>query len=135
MDLKKAYKILTYLIAAVWLANGLLCKVLNLIPRHREIVARILGNESASILTPMIGVAEVLMAIWILSGFKSDWNALTQILIIALMNLLEFFLAPDLLLWGKANAVFALMFIVLIYYKEFIFYRNYHQPGSHVRIP
>lgn len=134
MDLKKANKILTCLIAAVWLANGLFCKVLNLVPRHREIVARILGDEYASTLTPLIGVAEVLMVIWILSGVKSGWNALAQILIIAMMNLLEFLLAPDLLLWGKANAVFALMFIGLVYYKEFILHKNHHQPGSHVSI-
>ncbi len=40
-------QILNYLIAAVWIANGLFCKVLNLVPRHQEIVARIIG-----VLTP-----------------------------------------------------------------------------------
>jgi hypothetical protein len=28
------YQLLNYLIAAVWLVNGLFCKVLNLVPRH-----------------------------------------------------------------------------------------------------
>jgi hypothetical protein len=36
------YKLLNYLIAAVWLVNGLFCKVLGLVPRHQEIVATIL---------------------------------------------------------------------------------------------
>ena len=38
------HQVLHYLIAAVWLANGLFCKVLNLVPRHQQIVARILGK-------------------------------------------------------------------------------------------
>jgi hypothetical protein len=59
------------------------------------------------------------MAIWILSGFKSRFCAVTQIVVVATMNTLEFMLVPDLLLWGRLNSVFALLFIVLIYYNEF----------------
>ena len=36
------------------------------------------------------------------------------------MNIWEFIIAPDLLLWGKLNSVFALLFIALIYFNEFI---------------
>lgn len=36
------------------------------------------------------------------------------------MNTLEFFLTPDLLLWGKFNALFAFLFIGFIYYQEFL---------------
>ncbi len=103
----------------VWLINGLLCKVLNLVPRHQEIVARILGNNHSRLLTLLIGLSEMIMAIWILSGILTRLNAITQILVIATMNTLEFILVPDLLLWGKANAVFAFIFILLIYYNEF----------------
>ena len=113
-------KFLTYLIATVWLGNGLFCKVLNLVPRHQAIVSRILDTEYASILTITIGFSEIVMAIWILSRFKSKFNALTQIVVIAAMNILEFLLVPDLLLWGKLNAFFAFIFILLIYYNEFI---------------
>jgi len=59
------------------------------------------------------------MAIWILSGFRPRLSAILQILTIGTMNILEFVLAPDLLLWGRANAFFALLFIILIYYNEF----------------
>ena len=110
---------LNYLIATVWIANGLFCKVLNLVPRHQEIVARILGDDHSRLLTFLIGLAEIGMAVWILSRIWTRANAIAQILIIATMNTLEFFLAPDLLLWGKANAMFAFMFILLIYYNEF----------------
>jgi hypothetical protein len=37
------------------------------------------------------------------------------------MNCIELAYAPDLLLWGKGNAVFAFLFIVLIYFNEFKF--------------
>jgi hypothetical protein len=111
--------VLNYLIAAVWFGFGLFCKVLGLVPRQREIVARILGDAHAKLLTKVIGSAEIGMAIWILTGVASKVNAMIQISIIASMNILEFFLAPDLLLWRRANAIFALMFILLIYFREF----------------
>lgn len=110
---------LHYFIATVWITNGLFCKVLDLVPRHQEIVARILGNEHARLLTLLIGVAEIGMAAWTLSGIRKRLNVIIQILVIVIMNSLEFFLVPDLLLWGRANAIFAFAFIVLIYYNEF----------------
>ena len=119
MSGKTIHKILTYFIATVWVANGLFCKVLNLVPRHQEIVARILGNEHSRLMTILIGLSETLMTVWILSGIKTRLNAATQILVIATMNTLEFILVPDLLLWGKANSIFAFLFILLIYYNEF----------------
>jgi len=36
------------------------------------------------------------------------------------MNTLEFILVPDLLLWGRLNSLFALLFISLVYYNEFV---------------
>jgi hypothetical protein len=112
-------RLLNYFIATVWIANGLFCKVLNLVPRHQEIVARILGNDYARLMTLLIGLSEIGMAVWILSGMWTRLNAVTQILVIATMNSLEFFLVPDLLLWGKLNAFFAFLFILLIYFNEF----------------
>src|SRR5258708_5853773 len=110
---------LNYLIAVVWIANGLFCKVLNLVPRHQEIVARIIGNAHAGVLTRAIGFSEMAMAVWVLSGFKTKLNAITQVVVIATMNGLEFIMAPDLLLWGRFNALFAFLFILVILYNEF----------------
>jgi hypothetical protein len=115
-----AHAIISYFIALVWLLNGLFCKLLNLISRHQLIVARILGSEHAGIFTKTIGTAEILMAIWIISSIKPRLCAFAQIIIIATMNAIEFFKAPDLLLFGKINAFIALCFILLIYYNEFI---------------
>jgi len=112
-------KILNYLIASVWLINGLVCKVLNLVPRHEQIVAEILGIDFSRTFTVLIGLSEIVMAIWIVSGYKSRLNSLVQIAVIAVMNTLEFILVPDLLLWGKFNALFAFIFVALIYFNEF----------------
>ena len=111
-------KVAHYLIAAVWLINGLFCKVLNLVPRHEAIVTRILHTNNARLLTLLIGLAEIGMAAWILTGVRQRLNVLVQIVLVANMNSLEYFLAPDLLLWGRINAVFAFAFIILIYYNE-----------------
>lgn len=112
-------KILTILTCLVWLINGLLCKVLNLVPRHQEIVQRILKTDDSRLITILIGMSEIAMTIWIITGIKKRWNAIAQITIVLTMNLLEFFIAPDLLLWGRMNIVFALTFTAIIYFKEF----------------
>ena len=111
--------IFKYSIALVWIANGLLCKVLNFVPRHEQIVGRILGDEYSRLLTILIGISEIGMAIWFLSRKKSRLNTIAQIGIVATMNILEFILVPDLLLWGKLNSMFAFLFIIVVYYNHF----------------
>jgi hypothetical protein len=110
---------LTYLIALVWLLNGLVCKIFNLVPRHQQIVSEILGNTHAQLFTKLIGLSEVLLACWILSGKYPKLNAWFQIITIAIMNTLEYFLVPDLLLWGRFNSLFALAFMLVIYFNAF----------------
>ncbi len=102
-------------IALVWLINGLYCKVLNLVPRHRQIVGEILGNEHAPLLTTTIGITEILMVVWILSKIQPKWCTIVQIATIATMNIIEFTLVPHLLLFGKGNILLAAVLIVCIY--------------------
>ena len=112
--------ILTIGIASVWLVNGLFCKVLNLVPRHEMIVARILGDTYSVLATKTIGVLEIFMAVWVVSRIKTRWCALFQIFTVAVMNIIEFILAPDLLLFGQVNGVVAAFFIVVVYLNEFV---------------
>jgi hypothetical protein len=116
----KAQKTLNILIATVWIVNGLFCKILNLVPRHQLIVARILGDTYAIVLTKAIGLSELLMAVWILSNIKPRWCTLTQMFIVGLMNVIEFVLAPDLLLFGRINMLVAVCFIAFLYWDEFL---------------
>jgi hypothetical protein len=111
---------LSLYIAAVWFINGFFCKILDLVPRHREIVARILGESYAAQLTIAIGILEVLMAVWVLTRISSRLSAVTQIVLVLAMNLLEFFLTPDLLIFGRFNLVIAISFVGLVYYNEFV---------------
>lgn len=121
------HRILLYFTSLIWFTNGLVCKVLNLVPRHEQIVSQILGNEHSRLLTILIGLSEIVMAVWILSGFKKRLCAITQIIVIGTMNTLEFILVPDLLLWGRLNSLFALLFILLIYFTEFILNKKFNQ--------
>ena len=120
-------KYFTFLIAAVWFVNGFVCKVLNLVPRHEQIVARILGGDYSRIYTILIGLSEIIMAVWVLTKYKSKINAILQITVILSMNFLEFMLVPDLLLWGRMNFFFALMFVFVIYYNEFVLINHLHR--------
>jgi len=119
------HKALTYLIASVWFINGLFCKLLNLVPRHREIVSQILGREFSGIMTKAIGLGEIGIALWVLSGSKSRIAAIVQILLVLTMNIIEYVMAPDLLLFGRLNIVFAILFSIIIFLNE------YHQPKNH----
>ena len=106
--------------------NGLFCKVLHLVPRHEMIVSRILGFVYAPFLTKLIGFSEILICIWIMSNIKSRWCAITQIILVATMNIIEYNFAQDLLLFGKLNLVFASLFILVVYYNEFILNTDSH---------
>lgn len=125
MKKDKTYKILITLISSVWVINGIFCKILNLVPRHKEIVSEILGNTNAGKLTILIGIAETILAIWIIIDYKAKLHASLQIITVLVMNIIEFFLVPDLLLWGKLNIVFALAFVSLIHYTYFIYNNDY----------
>lgn len=111
---------LNLFIAMVWLINGFYCKILNAVPRHQAIVGTILGIENPMKLTKAIGAAEVIMGFWVLSRYKPKLNAILQIAVIAVMNSLEYALAPNLLLWGRWNALFAFLFILFIGFNTFI---------------
>ncbi len=106
-----------YTIAIVWIVNGLLCKVLNFVPRHEQIVARILGYEFSRPLTILIGISEIGIALWFLTGVKSKWNIIVQIGVVIVMNIIELIMATDLLLWGTFNSFFAFLFILMIYFN------------------
>jgi hypothetical protein len=130
----KIHQLLTYCIATIWIVNGLFCKLLNLVPRHQQIVAAILGTSNARIFTIAIGISEMMTAVWILSKIKTRVNAITQIAIIATMNILECMLVPQLLLWGRGNAIFAFILILAIYFNEFHLNKKLVQQNAYASI-
>jgi hypothetical protein len=86
------------LIGTVWVFHGLYSKLLNGVPRHREIVARVVGEELATPVTKMVGAGEVLLGVWTWSGRARKACATTQTAALVSMNSLEIFRAKDLLI-------------------------------------
>lgn len=117
---KYLYHILLICIALVWFVNGLYCKVLNFVPRHKEIVGKILGTDYADILTKMIGFGEIFLFVWILSRLYTRFCAILQIILVLTMNVIEFIVASELLLFGKLNIFVAIIFATIIYWHEFV---------------
>ncbi len=121
---KTIHRVLNYLIACVWIVNGLFCKLLNFVPRHQLIVSEIAGEEYSFLFSKLIGIAEILMAAWILSSIRSRFCAIVQVIVVATMNIIEYCVCPGLLLFGKMNAIVALFFITVIVYNEFVLNKN-----------
>jgi hypothetical protein len=117
--------VLQIAIGMVWLINGLYCKWLGAVPRHQQIVATILGDTHASLLTRLIGIGEVGIACWMFTGKSLHICVGCQILLVVAMNTIEFIFAPHLLLFGAYNAVFALAFVLFLWAVAYpIFYKH-----------
>ena len=128
MPKKQIQRIVDFALASVWLVMGLYCKLLGQVPRHEAIVGEILGAETAAWLTPLIGLGEICLGVWIATGFYRKKTASIQILLVFTMNVLEFTFAVDHLLWGPLNMIFALLFCALVYWNAFIL----GKPSRHV---
>lgn len=59
------------------------------------------------------------MFIWVISRKYTKLCAVIQIVTVITMNIIEFFLTPDLLLFGRFNIVISLIFVFIIYLNEF----------------
>lgn len=102
--------------AAVWLVFGVVFKILDLVPRHRLIVASVLGEEMARPATLLIGLGEAALGLWILSGFRPRACAAFQTVALISMNALELQLARHLLLAPIAMVGANVVFLSLVWY-------------------
>jgi DoxX-like family len=97
-------------IALVWILFGFFFKVLDVVPRHRRIVARVVGEEWAGAVTLLVGVGETGLGLWMVYGRYLSICVSLQTLALASMNTLELRYARDLLLSPVpmvcANALF-----------------------------
>src|SRR6187397_2771561 len=104
------------LIGAVWVFHGLYSKILNGIPRHQLIVARVLGERWARPATKLIGGAEVLLGVWVFTGLASVECAAVQTLAIVSMNALEIVRARSLLISAPGMVLLNLCFLAVIWH-------------------
>lgn len=107
----RLHEVVRIVIAAVWVFHGLYSKILDGIPRHRMIVGRILGEEYARPLAVMIGVGEILLGLWVLSGRRTFACALFQTLALVAMNTLEILFAKELLISAPGMVVLNLLLL------------------------
>jgi len=103
-------------IGSVWVFHGLYSKILNGIPRHRLIVGKILGTTIAPIATRGIGVLEVMLGLWVFTGWQPVGCAVVQTAAILAMNSLEIILARELLISAVGMVILNLGFLALIWH-------------------
>lgn len=108
-------RFLRWAIASVWLFNGF-GKLFDMLPRHRMIAARIVGDDAATFVRLLFGAIEVVITVWVVSNFKPKACALAQTLILVLMNTFEFLRAPDLLVLGYAHFGMSALFITVVWF-------------------
>ena len=85
-------------VALVWLYQGLWCKALGRCPGHQAIVEAVpgLSVRAASFALAGLGIVEVGLAVWVLSGWRPRMAAAAQTLLLAGMN-------GGGLLWGREH--------------------------------
>ena len=105
-----------WVLSAVWLFHGLLCKALGAVPRHRRIVARVVGERAAGPMMWAVAAGEIALAAWIWSGREPLWCAAAQTAMLASMNFFELRLAYDLLLAPLAMVAANAAFLGLAWY-------------------
>ena len=93
-----AIALLTFVTAAVWMMFGTWFKLLGMVPRHRLIIAAVVGEVAAGPITLVVGAAETVLALWIISGVYPRICAAVQSLAIVTMNTFELIYARNLLL-------------------------------------
>ena len=109
------HKISGLCIAAVWIFHGLYSKILDGVPRHKMIVARILGEDIAKPATMLIGALEVTLGLWVILENRKRLCAVTQTAALVTMNSLEIFFARDLLITAPGMVMLNAIFIFVIW--------------------
>ncbi len=80
--------LLRFGVAAVWLYEGLWCKLLGGVPHQTEIVAAhpLFGKRLAKIFLWALAWVEIAIGIWVMVGWLPALAALVQTLLLVVMN-------------------------------------------------
>lgn len=103
------------LVGTTWLIQGLYSKLLGGSPRHLQIVQATPGLDAVAgeYALVAIGIAEVAIAVWVLSGKAPRSCAAIQTVALLSMNVMELTFASHLLLWPAALIPVNLGFLAL----------------------
>lgn len=88
MELMPPVVLIRSAIAAVWLYEGLWCKVLGRLPEQGRIVEAVpfLGPSAGPAFLKALGVLESLVGVWVLSGWQPVWAAIFQTALLVGLN-------------------------------------------------
>ena len=103
----------TVFVASVWLLHGLFNKLLHGSPRHLQIVQSVPGLSGVAgqhVLTA-VGLLEVGIALWVVSGWAAHGCAAVQTILLLSMNAIELTVARPLLLWPAGLIPVNLVFL------------------------
>jgi hypothetical protein len=109
------------MVAAVWLVHGLYNKLLGGSTRHLAIVQSVpgLGGVAGERVLTAVGIGEVAIALWVLSGWRPRLCAATQTVALLSMNVVELTYARPLLLWPAGLLPLNVAFLVLAWAAAF----------------
>jgi len=105
----------TFMVAAVWLVHGLLNKLLHFSPRHLQIVQSVpgLAGSRGELVLTAVGMCEVAIAVWVVSGWAATVCAAVQTVFLLSMNIVELSVARSLLLWPAGLVPINLAFLAV----------------------
>ena len=80
--------LLRFSVAAVWLYEGLWCKLLNGVPHQTDVVAAhpLFGPKLATAFLRALAVVEIALAVWVMTGWQPVLAALAQTGLLVVMN-------------------------------------------------
>jgi hypothetical protein len=109
-------------VASVWLVHGLYNKLLHGSPRHLAIVQSVPGFRGMAgvRMLAVVGVAEVGIALWMLSGLLAIPCAAAQTVALMSMNVVELRYARPLLLWPAGLIPLNLAFLAVAWFAALV---------------
>jgi len=109
-------------VASVWLVHGLYNKLLHGSPRHLAIVQSVPGLRGVAGVRMLaaVGVAEVGIAAWMMSGLLTIPCVAVQTLFLLSMNVVELRFARPLLLWPAGLVPLNVAFLGLAWFAALV---------------
>ncbi len=114
-ELMPPYWLISAAVAAVWLYEGLWCKLLRGEPREFEVVKAVprYGPRFGVPFLMTLGIVEVTVALWVLSGITPFLCVLTQTVLLVSLNASGLLWASDIIHDPRGMVVKNFAFLVL----------------------
>ncbi|HZD49151.1 MAG TPA: DoxX-like family protein [Silvibacterium sp.] len=104
-------------VAAVWLYEGFWNKILGRAPREAQVVAAVprFGARYGQSFLKALGVVEVLLAVWVMSGIVPGTCAVVQVVLLIVLNVNGLLWSRDIIHDPAGMIVKNIAFLVLVW--------------------